>query len=79
MRTWTYKHGNNTICVTNRSHVAELSVNGELQDRRRGWFASGPMTGKLPTGEEIKVDLNGVLSIQCSLFIDNKLQSPIKK
>jgi hypothetical protein len=33
------------------------------------------LTGTLKTGEQIKVDLGGVWTIKCTLFVDHKLQS----
>ena len=79
MKTWKYIYGSDTIQVANRSHVAELIVNGEVQDRRRGLTVTMPLTGKLQSGEEIKADLGGVFVMQCTLFVDNKLQEPIHK
>jgi len=78
-KTWTYKYGDNTIEVVNRASGEELRVNGELQDKQTGISDRSKLWGKLPTGEEIKASLGGVLTIECSLFIDNKLQTPIGK
>ena len=76
---WTYKYGNNTILVENTWFNGEkLYVNGELQHKNNGWAFNATLWGKLDSGEEIKVSLGGNFVINCSLFIDNKLQTPQK-
>jgi len=76
-KTWTYQYNGSTIEVKNSMTLAELYVNGELQDNQKGLDFSGRLTGKLKSGEEIKASLGGNLSIECSLFINNELQTPI--
>jgi hypothetical protein len=53
-----------------------LYVNGELQDHRKGIRLSVELQGKSDSGEEIKALISGNYTVQCSLFIDNKLQMP---
>ena len=75
-RKWGYKYNQNTIIVKNTINSETLSVNGELQDKKTGIAFRSELTGKLPSREEIKVVLGGNLTIQCSLFVDNKLLMP---
>jgi hypothetical protein len=77
---WVYKYGQNTITVENTWFSGEkLYVNGALQDESRGLKLSGSLRGKLDTGEEIKATLGGTFTVGCSLFIDNKLQTPQRR
>lgn len=73
---WTYKHGDDTIVVKNEGSV-ELLVNGEIQDKKDGIRTKVEMSGKLKSGENIKVSLGGFWGIKCNLFIDNILQTPV--
>ena len=75
---WVYKHENYTIKVVNDFNGCELYVNGELRDKKNGITLNDNMTTKLDSGENVKVSLGGTLSVKCSLFIDDVLQSPIK-
>lgn len=76
---WTYKYNDNTIVVKNDGMIA-LVVNGEIQDKHEGVHVNNiEMTGKLSTGEEIKVRLGGFWKIKCNLFVDNKLQEPVEE
>lgn len=74
---WTYKYGQNTIVVKNEK-ATELYVNGELQDRKTGLSLKANLNGKLQSGEEIKASLGGVFDVECSLFVDNVLQTPVE-
>jgi len=76
-RTWTYHYNGSTIEVKNSLTLAELYVNGKLQDNHNGLSFSGKLTGRLESGEEIKASLGGSFSIECSLFVNNELQTPI--
>lgn len=79
-KTWTYQYGDNTIVVENNWFGGEkLYVNGELQYHNRGVKLNSAVTGKLKTGEEIKASLGGTITVKCSLFIDNKLQTPLPR
>lgn len=73
---WTYKYGENTIVVENKLSGEMLYVNGELQDQKTGIALRAELKGRLPGGEEIKATLGGNLTVQCSLFVDNKLLNP---
>lgn len=76
-KSWTYQYGKNTIIVNNSWFGGcELYVNGQLQDKKTGTTLTDNLQGKLETGEEIKASLGGTFTIQCSLFIDNKIQTP---
>jgi len=79
-KTWTYQYGGNTIIVKNTWFGGcELIVNGQLQDKKTGVTDSDDLRGKLNNGEEIKASLGGALTVKCTLFIDNKLQTPLPK
>jgi len=78
MKKFEVEHGGNAILVENRASGEKLFVNGELQDERVGLSFVARLYGKLPTGESIKVSLGGVWTIQCRIFIDNKLVFPKK-
>lgn len=75
---WTYQYNDNTIIVRNDTAI-ELIVNGQVQDKKDGIKFSAELSGRLGTGEEIKVSLGGVWKIKCNLFIDNVLQSPTEE
>jgi hypothetical protein len=72
---WTYKHGQDTIVIKNASGSESLIVNGEIQDKKTGTSTSqAELNGKLPTGEEITATLKGgFFTMECTLFVDNKL------
>ena len=74
---WIYKYRGNTIVVKNERAV-ELLVNNQVQDRKTGIFLKADLTGKLDSGEKIKASLGGLVDVECSLFIDNVLQVPVK-
>lgn len=78
-KTWDYMHGNDHIKVVNRAAREELYVNGELQDRHAGSLTNAHLTGALPGGEQIKAQLGGFWSVQCNLFVNNKLLTPMGK
>ena len=73
---WIYKYGENTIIVVNRISGETLIVNGEIQDQKKGIKFKSELRGKLSSGEEIKATIGGNSEMICSLFIDNKLQTP---
>ena len=73
---WTYRYGEHTIVVKNAVETT-LHVNGQLQDKVMGIMLQATLTGKLDSGEEIKVQIGGILNVECHLFIDNVLQTPI--
>ena len=56
----------------------ELYINGKLQDKKTGVKLSSSLTGKLESGEEVKVSIGGgMFSVQCTLFVNNELQAPV--
>ena len=71
---WIYQYDNNTILVENKVSGETLTVNGEVQDKKTGIAFRSELRGRLPSGEEIKATLGGNLTVQCTLFVDNKLQ-----
>lgn len=77
-KVWTYKYGDNTIVVKNTAAEEALYVNDQLQDKKNGIALRSDLTGKLKTGEEIKASLGGMLSVECTLFVDNVLQEPVE-
>ena len=80
MEVWKYQYGENTIEVQNYgASGCGLFVNGQPQDEKRGLsFTGSRLNGKLDNGEEIKVSLGGVFKMECSLFVNNKLLTPMK-
>ena len=73
---WTYRYGNDVIVVENLLSGEQLCVNDEVQDKKTSFKFRSELKGKLPSGEEIKVALGGGLTAKCTLFVDNKLQTP---
>ena len=54
-KTWTFRHGENTIEIKNAATLCELIVNGHVQDSIKGIFAmSLKLSGQLPNGDEVK-------------------------
>ena len=78
-KAWTYRYNGNTIEVRNSIAGEELFVNGKLQDKKTGLKLSSDLKGKLDSGEEIKASLGGAVKMQCSLFVNNELQTPIQQ
>ena len=76
MKKFEVDHGGNAIVVENRVSGEKLFVNGKLQDERVGLSFVARLFGQLPTGENIKVSLGGIWTIQCRIFVDNKLVFP---
>lgn len=74
---WTYKYGNNTIIVKNVKET-ELYVNDQLQDRKGGLSLRAELKGKLESGEDIRVSLGGTFNVDCTLFVNNVLQTPVE-
>lgn len=73
---WTTNYENNEIKVENTWFSGErLFVNGELQDKKNGFFSSN-LTGHILNSdnekEQIKVNLFGWIKIDCKLFINDK-------
>ena len=73
---WIYNYNQNIIIVDNTSSITKLFVNGVINDECRGLQTIVTLQGKLDTGEVVKATLGGIFIIGCSLFIDNKLQTP---
>ena len=77
MKKWEYNYSGSVIAVENRMSGERLYVNGELQDETMASFTGeARLWGRLPAGEEIKVSLGGAFSVQCRVFVDNKLLMP---
>ncbi|MCL1916937.1 MAG: hypothetical protein FWG14_01270 [Peptococcaceae bacterium] len=80
MKVWKYQYGENIIEVRNKDGLgSDLFVNGQKQDEKLGIRFSSTHNGKLDSGEEVKASLGGTWKIECSLFVDNKLQTPIEE
>lgn len=75
---WKYQYGENSISVNSALAGSELRVNGQLQDRKNGFSLSTELSGKLPDGKEIKASVGGIMTVQCSLFVEHVLQKPIE-
>ncbi|MBU3088237.1 hypothetical protein [Clostridium gasigenes] len=73
MKVWEKNYNGNTIRIENRWSGEKLIVNGEVQDECIGIASRSRLWGKLPTGETIKVSLGCVFTVNCVVFIDNKL------
>jgi len=77
VKQWTYRHGDDTILVEYTWYCEErLFVNDSLQGKRFSVFGTTTLWGGLPTGEEIRASIGGMLAAQCFLFVDNKLLQP---
>ena len=79
---WIVKYESSEIKIVNTWFNGEmLIVNNEIQDERFGLFGSD-LTGHIinEKGERktIKVNLGGVFSIICRVFIDDKKMIPEK-
>ncbi|MCM3324011.1 MULTISPECIES: hypothetical protein [Cytobacillus] len=51
----------------------KLYVNGELQDENLGLAIRGDLEGKLEDSSRIKVTIGGFLTINCKIFLENRL------
>ena len=76
MKKWEVNYGENKIIVENRAGCERLYVNGELQDERIGFSFTSRLYGQLSAGENIKVSLGGWFTIQCRIFVNNRLVLP---
>ena len=73
---WVFHYNNNEIIITNKALYSSLSINGHLQDEKRGLSIHEELCGKLTSGEEVLVELTaGVSTVNCRLWIDKVLQS----
>ena len=72
MKVWEKQYNNHTIRIENYWNKEILLVDGEVQDETYGFASRAKLIGKLPSGEDIKVNLGGNFRIGCILFIDNK-------
>ena len=72
MKKWEVDVNGHKIKVINTWSKEALFVDGRLQDERLGIKSDSRLYGKLPTGEEIKVSIGGIFSIECRLFVDNQ-------
>ena len=72
---WIYKYQNDTIVVKS-ADSSQLLVNDVVQDTQYGVSLTRDLSGKLETGEEIKVSLIGLFPPKCQLFVDNILLEP---
>lgn len=73
IKTWRVNYGGNSIVVENKISGECLYVNNELQDEQLGLAIRSRLWGQLQTGEEIKISLGGFWTVNCRIFIDNKL------
>ncbi|HSQ46857.1 MAG TPA: hypothetical protein VLM44_08075 [Lutibacter sp.] len=73
---WIAKYENSEIRVVNTWLNGEkLLVNNEIQDERFGIFGSdltGHVINEKGERKNIKVNLGGVFTISCRIFIDDK-------
>lgn len=77
-KVWMYKHGEDEIAVTNKLESTDLTVNNKVQDRKNGIMLTADLKGKTTAGKEIRASVGGLFTVDCSLFIDNELQTPIR-
>jgi len=80
---WIGKFENYEIKVINTWFEGEsLWVNNELQDKRYGFFTSdlkGHVVDSKGDRKNIKVTLGGSFSIECFVFVDDKLVAMAKQ
>lgn len=50
-----------------------MYVNGELQDENLGLALRGDLKGKLEDSSEIKVTIGGFFTVNCKIFLENRL------
>lgn len=72
MKFWEKQYNNHIIRIENYWNKEILLVDGEVQDETCGLTFRAKLTGKLPSGEDIKVNIGGNFVVNCILFIDNK-------
>lgn len=72
MKVWEKQYNNHIIRIENYWNKEKLLIDGEIQDETYGLTERAKLTGKLPSGEEVKVNIGGNFSMSCILFIDNK-------
>lgn len=77
-KNWKYQCGDDTVVVTYSMDKSELYVNDQLQDRVSGLFFTAKLNGKLDDGKDVRASVGGFFQAECDLFVDNKLQKPIK-
>lgn len=73
MKVWEVKHNTDVIRVENYWDKERLYVNDVLQDEQNGLAHRSRLFGKTSLGEDVKVSLGGVWTMQCTIFVDNKL------
>lgn len=75
-KSWETEYKGNIIKVVNSYFNEKLFVNGVLQDETMN-AATARLLGEIKEGEgkgeRIKVTIGGFLSIECKIFIDDKL------
>ncbi|MEK5108346.1 hypothetical protein MHI57_16815 [Cytobacillus sp. FSL K6-0129] len=66
-------HGNHILIENYWINGEKLYVNGELQDENLGLALRGDLKGKLEDSSEIKVTIGGFFTVNCKIFLENRL------
>jgi len=77
MKTWKYIYNGETISVENKVMSCKLFINDKLADKKDGLECDAELLGKLNHGEKVRAVLGGVLEVQCKLYIDDVIQTPV--
>ena len=81
MSIWNVKYNGHDIRVENSWLSGErLFIDDELQDMKKGLGLRSVLYGKIKQSdgkdEEVRVSLGGWLTVDCHIFVDNKLVFP---
>ena len=72
MTEWKYQYEGNLIRVTNTASLAQLFINDEFQDQKKGLVLEALLKGKLQDGREVQVTISGAIELKCKVYVDGK-------
>lgn len=75
MEEWVYEFEGNSIIVRN-GKVVELLINGEVQDSIKGVHLKVELIGTLPSGNNVRATLGGLIDVDCTLSVDDVVITP---
>lgn len=70
MEEWKYNYEGNSIRVTNTASLAQLFVNDELMDQRKGLVLEANLKGKLRDGREVRASISGAIKLGCVVSVE---------